>query len=137
LNLLQSYILHKPSCLVILPFFKGKYPPAGGGRDSYSYISYIQHMPDQLNNRPEMLPFRRKLRNHMTAAEVALWVMIKDRQLEGERFRRQFRVGHYVLDFYCPKHKLAVELDGAGHFTDEGKEYDAKRTEYLNSVGIF
>ena len=83
-----------------------------------------------------MLPLRRKLRKHMTAAEVALWVMIKDRQLVGERFRRQFSVGHYILDFYCPKYKLAIELDGAGHFTDEGQEYDAKRTEYLNSVGI-
>ena len=93
-------------------------------------------MPTQLNNRPEMLPFRRKLRKHMTAAEVALWVMIKDRQLVGERFRRQFSVGHYILDFYCPKYKLAIELDGAGHFTDEGKEYDSRRTEYLNSVGI-
>ena len=93
-------------------------------------------MSDQLNNRPDMLPFRRKLRNHMTAAEVALWMMISNRQLVGERFRRQFSVGHYVLDFYCPKYKLAIELDGAGHFTDKGREYDARRTEYLNSVGI-
>lgn len=93
-------------------------------------------MSDQINNRPEMLPYRRELRNHMTAAEVALWVMIKNRQLVGERFRRQFSVGHYILDFFCPKHKLAVELDGAGHFTEEGREYDARRTEYLNSVVI-
>lgn len=62
--------------------------------------------------------------------------MIKNKQLVGERFRRQFSVAHYVLDFYCPKYKLAIELDGAGHFTDEGKEYDQKRTGYLNSVEI-
>jgi len=93
-------------------------------------------MPDQLNNRPEMLPFRRELRNHMTAAEVALWIMIKDKQLVGERFRRQFSVGHYIVDFYCHKYKLAIELDGAGHFTDEGRAYDARRTAFLNSVGI-
>lgn len=93
-------------------------------------------MSTQINNRPEMLPNRRNLRNHMTAAEVALWMMIKDRQLVGERFRRQFSIGHYIVDFYCPKHKLAVELDGAGHFTDEGRVYDAIRTEYLNSVGV-
>ena len=93
-------------------------------------------MPDQLNNRPDMLPFRRKLRKHMTAAEVALWVMIKNKQVNGERFLRQYSVSHYVLDFYCPKYKLAVELDGAGHFTDEGRAYDARRTEYLNLVGV-
>ena len=72
----------------------------------------------------------------MTSAEVALWLMIKNRQLDGERFRRQFSIGHYVVDFYCPKYKLAVELDGAGHFTEQGEQYDAKRTEYLNTVGV-
>jgi very-short-patch-repair endonuclease len=93
-------------------------------------------MPEYINTLPEMKPFRRKLRKKMTAAEVSLWVMIKDRQLVGERFLRQFSVGHYVVDFYCHKYKLAIELDGAGHFTDEGQKYDAKRTEYLNYVGI-
>ena len=93
-------------------------------------------MSENINSLPEMKPFRRKLRINMTAAEVALWVMIKNRQLVCERFLRQFSVGHYVVDFYCHKYKLAVELDGAGHFTEAGKAYDAKRTEYLNSVGI-
>ena len=93
-------------------------------------------MPEKLNNIPDMKPFRRKLRKNMTAAEVALWVMIKNKQINGERFLRQYSVSYYVLDFYCPKYKLAIELDGAGHFTDEGSEYDARRTEYLNSVGI-
>jgi len=82
------------------------------------------------------MPFRRKLRKQMTAAEVALWIMIKNKQLVGERFRRQFSIGHYILDFYCPKYKLCIELDGAGHFTEEGQEYDNKRTNYLKSVGV-
>ena len=72
----------------------------------------------------------------MTAAEDALWMMIKNKQLNGERFLRQFSIGHYIVDFYCHKHKLAIELDGAGHFTEEGREYDARRTEFLNSEGI-
>jgi len=89
-----------------------------------------------LKNLPEMEPFRRKLRKQMTAAEVALWLMIKNKQLNGQRFLRQYSIGHYVIDFYCPKYKLAIELDGEGHFTDEGETYDAKRTEYLNSLGV-
>ena len=56
-------------------------------------------MSENINSLPEMKPFRRKLRNNMTAAEVALWVMIKYRQLVGERFLRQFSVGHYVSIF--------------------------------------
>jgi len=83
-----------------------------------------------------MKPFRRRLRKQMTPAEVALWLMIKNRQLDGHRFLRQFSIGYYVVDFYCHKHKLAIELDGEGHFTEEGETYDAIRTEFLNSVGV-
>jgi len=89
-----------------------------------------------INNLPEMKPFRRKLRKNMTPAEVALWLMIKNKQLDGERFLRQYSIGHFVVDFYCPKHKLAVELDGEVHFTDEAEAYDKERTEFLNSVGV-
>jgi very-short-patch-repair endonuclease len=93
-------------------------------------------MQDQLNTLPEMKPFRRKLRKQMTPAEVTLWLMIRNKQLDGERFLRQFSIGHFVVDFYCHKYKLAVELDGQDHFTVEGEQYDARRTEYLNSVGV-
>ena len=93
-------------------------------------------MSSPINTLREMKPYRRKLRNRMTAAEVALWMMIKNKQVNGERFLRQFSIGHYIVDFYCHKYKLAIELDGAGHFTDEGREYDARRTEFLNSVGV-
>ena len=89
-----------------------------------------------INKLPEMKPFRRKLRKNMTPAEVALWLMIKNKQLDGERFLRQYSIGHFVVDFYCPKHKLAVELDGEVHFTDEAEAYDKERTEFLNSVGV-
>jgi len=89
-----------------------------------------------INNLPEMKPFRRKLRKNMTPAEVALWLMIKNKQLDGERFLRQYSIGHFVVDFYCPKYKLAVELDGEVHFTDEAEAYDKERTEFLNSVGV-
>ena len=82
-----------------------------------------------------MKPFRRKLRKQMTAAEVALWLMIKNKQLDGERFLRQFSIGHYVVDFYCHKHKLAIELDGEVHSSEDRQTYDKKRTDYLNSEG--
>ena len=83
-----------------------------------------------------MKPLRRRLRKRMTAAEVALWFMLKNRQLNGERFLRQFSIGYFVVDFYCSKYNLAIELDGAGHFTDEGQIYDANRTDFLNTLGV-
>ncbi len=56
--------------------------------------------------------------------------MLKSRQL-GVKFRRQFSVGQFILDFYSPEIKLCVELDGAPHFTYGGSDYDYERTEYL------
>lgn len=90
----------------------------------------------QINNRPELKQFRKDLRNNSTAAEATLWKFLKGRQLEGRKFRRQHSVDNYILDFYCPSEKLAIELDGAGHYTAAGSEYDMKRTEVLKSYGI-
>ncbi len=93
-------------------------------------------MKDQINNRPELKVFRKALRNNSTAAEATLWKMIKGKQLEGRKFRRQFSVENFILDFYCPSEKLAIELDGAGHFTPEGIKADEERTKVLNTYGI-
>jgi very-short-patch-repair endonuclease len=79
---------------------------------------------------------RQALRNNPTPAERELWKYLQNKQLDGYKFRRQFSVGNYILDFYCTAVKLAVELDGAPHFTEEGKSYDKNRDEYLNSQGI-
>ena len=79
--------------------------------------------------------YRRVLRQKMTPAEVALWLMIKNKQL-GERFLRQYSLDNYIVDFYCPKYRLAIELDGEGHFTEQGMKFDKKREEYLNTLGV-
>ncbi|MBF9236555.1 endonuclease domain-containing protein [Hymenobacter sp. BT683] len=89
-----------------------------------------------LNNLPHKKEARRTLRNNLTSAEAALWNRLKSGQVGGRKFRRQHSVGEFILDFYCPQEKLAVELDGAGHFTVSGNLHDAARTEYLNAVGI-
>lgn len=93
-------------------------------------------MKTQLFNRTELKKNRRALRNNLTSSEATLWLLLKNKQLDGRRFRRQYSVGSYILDFYCPSEKLAIELDGAHHFTPEGLENDRIRDEYLNSLGI-
>lgn len=72
----------------------------------------------------------------MTEAEIVLWKYLKGFQLDGKKFRRQHSFGNYILDFYCAPLKLAIELDGASHFTEEGIAYDVTRTKFLNEHGI-
>ena len=87
-------------------------------------------------NAKELREVRKFLRNNSTVAEAVLWRSIKNRQLDGRLFRRQFSVGDYVLDFFCPSEKLCVELDGAPHFSEPGFLHDKRRDEFLNSLGI-
>jgi very-short-patch-repair endonuclease len=58
---------------------------------------------------------RRKLRNNPTYAEKYLWYELRNSQLGGRKFRRQVSFGNYIVDFYCPAEKLAIELEGEGH----------------------
>ena len=76
----------------------------------------------------------RELRKSMTPQERRLWFgYLKDCPV---KFLRQKVMGKYIIDFYCPKLKLAIELDGSQHYDPEGMEYDNCRTEYLNRYGI-
>ncbi|MGI8893857.1 MAG: endonuclease domain-containing protein [Bacteroidia bacterium] len=90
----------------------------------------------RINNLSKLKEKRRHLRKNLTPAEATLWRILKNSQLEGRKFRRQHSVGNYILDFYCPAERLAIELDGAHHFTEAGLIYDKKRTEYIETLGI-
>jgi very-short-patch-repair endonuclease len=90
----------------------------------------------KVHNKKSFEQLRKTLRNSSTSAEAALWTMLKKRQIEGGKFRRQHSVGPYIVDFYCPSEKLAVELDGAYHFTSEGIAYDEERSAYLRRYNI-
>lgn len=88
----------------------------------------------QINNLKYLKQIRKELRNNMTHAEAILWKNLQGKKLEGKKFRRQHSVGNFVLDFYCPKEKLAIELDGNSH--DLNYQYDFERDSWLNNVGI-
>ena len=85
-------------------------------------------------NESEQKILRKELRSHATPAEAVLWKMLKGRNADGMKFRRQQGIGPYVLDFYCPELRLCVELDGSSH--DYKYEYDKQRTEFLQKQGI-
>lgn len=79
---------------------------------------------------------RKELRNESTLAEKKLWSALQHSRLDGYKFRRQHSVGHYILDFYCPSQRLAIEVDGDSHFTDDAIAYDEERTVFLNALNI-
>ncbi|NTS40719.1 endonuclease domain-containing protein [Flavisolibacter sp. BT320] len=76
------------------------------------------------------------LRKKPTAAEDALWQELRNRKLQGWKFRRQHPVSHYIADFYCNKKNLVIEVDGSVHDTKEAKAYDEARTKDLESMHI-
>ena len=90
----------------------------------------------KIYNRQKQKTIRQRLRTEGTPAEAALWLRLQQRRLGGLRWRRQFGVGPYVLDFYCPSARLAVELDGAVHDGPERRDYDAERTGHLATLGV-
>ena len=75
----------------------------------------------------------KRLRHNETDAERKLWLRLRDRQVNGLKFRRQQPIGRYIVDFFCSESKLIVELDG-GHHANQ-VQADQRRTEFLNKAG--
>ncbi len=80
--------------------------------------------------------FPRELRKNMTDAEKLLWSRIRRKQLKDCQFYRQKAIGNYIVDFYCPKSNLVIELDGGQHYSDEGIKKDEVRDDYMEKLGL-
>ena len=78
----------------------------------------------------------RQLRNNMTLQEQKLWYYLRNRQINNCRFRRQYPVGNYIVDFVCRSKHLIIEVDGGQHNKSENINYDDERTKYLKSCGF-
>ena len=105
--------------------------PERRGRVSESGVCQNQ----RVKNLSSVKNFRRKLRNNLTPAEAALWNILKEKKIAELQFRRQYSIGNFILDFYCPKIKLAIELDGSYHDFVDIKDLD--RDKYLaDNFGI-
>ena len=90
----------------------------------------------QLFNQSRQKWKRQKLRHQMPKAEQILWARIRRRQIANCKFRRQYSVDRFVLDFYAPEIKLAIEVDGPTHRLPGAKEYDTMRQTFIESAGI-
>ncbi len=93
----------------------------------------VKDYPIRIRNRASLKVRRKELRKNQTDCERILWQKLRNRQVNHLKFFRQYSFGSYILDFYCPEIRLAIELDGGQHMTAENKEYDQQRTSYLEA----
>jgi len=93
-------------------------------------------LKDRIFNVKENKEKRRMSRNSPTKPESIFWGRVKGRQISNCKFRRQHGIGNYIVDFYCPEVKLAIEIDGESHYKKRAVEYDKRRTKYIESLGI-
>ena len=77
----------------------------------------------------------RQLRRDQTPWEAKLWSVLRNRKVEGLKFRRQFKIGKYVVDFYCLEKRLIIELDGGHHNETDKSALDLERQKYLETKG--
>ncbi len=91
-------------------------------------------MPYHYQYNRTLIPFSKGNRENLTDVERTLWYYLRNRKFHGYKFRRQYPVLNYILDFYCTEKKLAIELDGSQHI--EQISYDEKRTDQLEALGI-
>ena len=84
----------------------------------------------------DILKHARSLRSNQTDAEQLLWGLLRVRRLAGRKFRRQYPIGRYILDFYCHEDRLAVEVDGGQHNDEKAKLHDDRRSRFLREQGI-
>ena len=91
---------------------------------------------ENLFNRKGLKSFRSSLRKRSTSAEAELWEMLKSKQLDGRKFRRQFSIGSYIVDFSCPSEKLVIELDGDSHGEYHKIQENENRDRYIESLGF-
>ena len=78
----------------------------------------------------------RNLRNNSTLSEVLFWNEVKGKRINGFQFLRQKPIGNFIIDFYCPKLRLAIEIDGDSHGFDEAIQRDKFKEKYLSKLGI-
>lgn len=96
----------------------------------------MPYASDSFHDRPSQRECRRELRSEATPAERTLWSYLRRSELSGRKFRRQHGAGPYILDFYCPAERLAIELDGYSHTLPDVQEYDKERDAYLETSRI-
>lgn len=102
----------------------------------YFYTKLSKVKIQKIKNTPQLRDYRKKLRRNSTSAEAELWNLLRGKKLEGRKFRRQYSISKYIIDFFCVSEQLAIELDGDPHGDFIVIQRDEEREKYLESLGI-
>jgi very-short-patch-repair endonuclease len=89
----------------------------------------------KLHNKIQLKETRKVLRTNSTSAEATLWKSLKNKNLDGRKFRRQHSIHNYIVDFYCPSERIIIELDGAFHLDFINQQKDHERDQQLERLG--
>ena len=89
-----------------------------------------------MHNNKELKHRRKSLRNQSTSAESELWNHLKNKKLNGRKFRRQHSIKNFIVDFYCSSERMIIELDGAYHLEFTQQQLDYERNQLLESLGF-
>ncbi len=112
-------------------------PPSAGeglGERATRLMDVIIISMAPIINTNKLLSRRRDLRKNQTEAERLFWEKVRCERFFGLKFKRQYSVGSYILDFYCREKNLAIEIDGSQHI--KNADYDKERTLYLENFGL-
>jgi very-short-patch-repair endonuclease len=96
------------------------------------YIYFMYYLPYNMN----LKQFSRNLRNNSTLGEVLLWQELRAGQIKGYKFNRQKPLDQYIVDFYCKRLNLVIEVDGSSHYHEEGLLQDQARQEILEAMEL-
>ena len=89
-----------------------------------------------LKYNPKLKANARQLRQNLTDSELSLWRRLRGKQLAGVQFYRQKPIGDYIVDFYAPRVKLVIEIDGSQHLEAPHAEKDRERDNHLGRLGL-
>ncbi|OGF62921.1 hypothetical protein A2926_02350 [Candidatus Giovannonibacteria bacterium RIFCSPLOWO2_01_FULL_44_40] len=90
----------------------------------------------QIFNKRSQIIKRKLLRRNTSLPENILWQALRNRKASGQKFKRQFSIGRYVVDFYCPELQLVLEIDGSYHAEKSTKDYDSEKHRFVESLGL-
>ena len=135
LNSLHQHVFFRS--VSIPPFQGGNETSRAGeksirGDSSLSYLKSMYWLPYNKN----LKEYSRILRNNSTLGEILLWQKLRAGALEGYKFNRQKPLGRFIVDFYCKRLKLVIEVDGDYHIENKQRVKDLKRQQILESMGL-
>ena len=84
----------------------------------------------------QLLEFAKVMRSNATNVESLMWQLLRNKRFMNLKFRRQYVIQPYIVDFYCHEVGLVIKLDGGQHNTEDGRAYDVERTQFLEALGL-